>query len=113
MTYVSAHAIRLASIAVLWAAAAGAVEQDASGGRVGEPCAAAPSIGEPRLAWNTFLGGSSNDMGTAIAIDRGGNIFVVGQSDDTWGKPIRAYASSSDVFVAKLTSAGALVWTTF
>jgi VCBS repeat-containing protein len=67
------------------------------------------------LTWNTFLGAGSgtNDYGYGIAVDGSGNIYVDGDSNASWGAPIRAYSSGSDAFVAKLTSAGALSWNTF
>jgi hypothetical protein len=72
------------------------------------------------LQWNTFLGGSSEDFGNAIAVG-GGNVYVGGYSQGTWGggegvvtlNPVRAYAGSFDAFAAKLDSSGALQWNTF
>ena len=40
------------------------------------------------LTWNTFLGGSGNDYGGAIAVDNGSNIYVAGYSDASWGTPL-------------------------
>jgi hypothetical protein len=67
------------------------------------------------LVWNTFLGGSGSDEGTAIAVDEGGSVYVTGNSyGDTWGTPIRPYTAMSDGFVARLnSSSGALIWNTF
>ena len=65
------------------------------------------------LAWNTFLGGSGNDYGKAIAVDNGGNIFVAGYSDAAWGTPLRAYTAGFDAIVAQLADNGTLVWNTF
>jgi hypothetical protein len=39
------------------------------------------------LQWNTFLGSGSYDWGNGIAVDGSGNIYVVGESDATWGHP--------------------------
>jgi hypothetical protein len=64
------------------------------------------------LTWNTFLGGSGADSGSAVAV-YGSNVFVGGYSYATWGSPVRPYLDSSDVFAAKLSSAGALTWNTF
>lgn len=65
------------------------------------------------LVWNTFLGGGGNEEIRGIALDGQGNIFVEGLSDITWGSPVRSYSGGQDVFVAKLDSAGGLLWNTF
>ncbi len=70
---------------------------------------------DPTLVWNTFLGGSGQDNGRAIATDSSGNIYVAGCSSTSWGSPVNAFVSGGDnnVFVAKLSSSGTLVWNTF
>ena len=68
------------------------------------------------LQWNTFLGGSNNDYGHGIAVDAGGNVYVTGDSDGSWGSPVRAHSESQfdkDAFVAKLNNNGSLQWNTF
>ena len=66
------------------------------------------------LSWNTFLGGSADDIGCALALDSSGNIYVVGYCNATWGSPIRPYAGNNyDAFVAKLSPTGSLIWNTF
>lgn len=76
------------------------------------------------LAWNTFLGGGFADSGAAIALDRGGHVYITGESFGTWGDPIRAYSLGTcaqvapfppcpDAFVAKLDASGGLLWNTF
>jgi hypothetical protein len=70
------------------------------------------------LVWNTFLGSSAGDAGYAVAVDESGNVYVAGQSNTTWGSPIRAHSGNSaggvlDVFVAKLSPSGSLIWNTF
>ena len=66
------------------------------------------------LLWNTFLGGDMNDLGYAIGLDVYGNIYVSGQSNMTWGSPVRAFSTTApDAFVAKLNPSGTLVWNTF
>ncbi len=69
---------------------------------------------DPTLTWNTFLGGSGVDWGYAIAIDGSGNLYVAGESSNTWGSPVRPYSGGfSDAFVAKLSGDGSLIWNTF
>jgi hypothetical protein len=68
---------------------------------------------DPVLAWNTFLGGSGYENGYGIAVDASGNIYVTGDSNATWGSPVRAYTGDTDAFAAKLNPSGALVWNTF
>jgi hypothetical protein len=69
---------------------------------------------DPILTWNTFLGGSGDDSGTAIAVDGSGNIYVAGMSTASWGvSPVRAYSGGYDAFVAKLFPTGARIWNTF
>jgi len=56
------------------------------------------------LVWNTFLGGSGNDVGRGIALGPSGNAYVTGYSTANWGSPIRPFNdySASDAFVAKI-----------
>ncbi|MCX6565098.1 MAG: SBBP repeat-containing protein [Candidatus Aminicenantes bacterium] len=65
------------------------------------------------LQWNTFLGGAGDDYGEGIAVDTTGNVYVTGDSQATWGSPIRPYSVQGDAFVAKLNAFGALYWNTF
>ena len=66
------------------------------------------------LVWNTFLGGTQNDRGIAIAVDGEGNVYVGGNSSATWGdSPVNAFAGDIDGFCAKLNSSGVRIWNTF
>ncbi len=66
------------------------------------------------LQWNTFLGSSSGDEVSILALDANGNIYVAGNSGVTWGTPVNAFAGEeTDVFIAKLNSGGVLQWNTF
>ncbi len=64
--------------------------------------------------WHTFMGGSGNDNGNAIAVDPvGGNVYVAGSSDATWGAPVNPHAGIFDAFADKLDSSGVRLWHTF
>ena len=65
------------------------------------------------LQWNTFLGGNNTDEGLGIEVDASGNVYVTGESYNSWGTPVRAYSGGYDSFVAKLGSDGVLQWNTF
>jgi hypothetical protein len=65
------------------------------------------------LVWNTFHGGNASDYGRGIAIDDSKNIYVTGDSGNTWGSPVNGFNGVYDVFVAKLDNDGNLVWNTF
>ena len=71
------------------------------------------------LVWNTFLGGGTTNLVKGIAVDKTGAVLVTGESWSTWGaSPRRAFTApttsgAQDVYVAKLSAAGALVWNTF
>jgi Beta-propeller repeat/Immunoglobulin domain/Abnormal spindle-like microcephaly-assoc'd, ASPM-SPD-2-Hydin len=63
------------------------------------------------MAYSTFLGGSGNDMGKAIAVDASGAAYVAGQTfssnfPTTAGAFQTAYRGSGDAFVAKVSPAG-------
>jgi hypothetical protein len=78
---------------------------------------------DPVLSYATFLGGNSNDVGHAIALDGEGNVFITGEtlSTDFPGvgagsiQPSKLGASNSpDVFVTKMNAAGsAIVYSTY
>ena len=56
------------------------------------------------LTWNTFLGGSGDDLSKGIAVDVAGNFYITGGSSATWGEPIRPLTFNgvrSDAFVVK------------
>jgi hypothetical protein len=63
--------------------------------------------------WHTFMGGSGEDLGTSIAIDGSGNVYVAGYSYATWGTPVNAFAGYHDAFAAKINSSGVRQWHTF
>lgn len=64
--------------------------------------------------WNTFLGPVDDDWGWHIDTDGSGNVYVIGQSDATWGSPVNSHSGGVfATFVAKLDSNGNLLWNTF
>ena len=68
------------------------------------------------LVYSTYLGGSSNDTASGIAVDSSGNAYITGQTQSS-NFPVRsAYqtnkAGSGDAFVVKLSAAGAFIFST-
>ncbi len=64
--------------------------------------------------WHTFLGASDeDDRGYGIDVDSTFNVYVIGESEATWGSPINPFAGDAAAFVAKLNEEGALQWNTF
>ncbi|MGH2544708.1 MAG: SBBP repeat-containing protein, partial [Ardenticatenaceae bacterium] len=70
------------------------------------------------LLYSTYLGGSSNDSGGGIAVDRAGNMVVVGgtsSADFPTANPWQStLGGNSDLFVAKLAAPGdTLIYSTY
>ncbi|PYX19082.1 MAG: hypothetical protein DMG82_26530, partial [Acidobacteria bacterium] len=68
------------------------------------------------MAFGTYLGGSAEDEGLAIAVDGSGNVFIAGESASSNfpGPPAPGFAGGAhDAFVTKLNSSGAVQFTTF
>jgi hypothetical protein len=71
------------------------------------------------LVYSTYIGGSANDYGQAIAVDGSGNAYVTGSTtstnyDVTPGAFQRTNGGGGDVFVTKLNATGtALVYSTY
>ncbi len=75
---------------------------------------------DPTLSYSTYLGGSTDDAGTAIAVDANGNIYVVGFTEDAdFPVTTGAFQTTNTAdnlvgYVAKLNAAGsALVYATY
>ena len=73
---------------------------------------------DPNLAWSTYLGGSSDEAVTGIAIDASGAAYVTGSTTSTNFPTLGAAADTIlggpyDAFVAKLTNSGELAWSTY
>lgn len=65
------------------------------------------------ILWNTFMGSEQQDYGEGIAVDDNGDVYIAGDSQDTWGSPISDWGGWDDVFAAKLNNSGVLQWNTF
>jgi uncharacterized protein (AIM24 family) len=62
--------------------------------------------------WSRRFGGGLVDVGSGVAVDSGGNVYVTGTFEGTadFGGGGLTSAGGKDVFVAKYTSAGSFVW---
>lgn len=82
------------------------------------------------LVWVTYLGGTSNDCATSIAVDSTGNAYVTGYTDSTdfpilptktsvaqgtfgGGGGNNSFHMLGDAFVAKFDPSGKLLWSTY
>ena len=69
---------------------------------------------DPNLSWSTYVGGSGEDWGTGVAVDGAGNALVTGWTTSTdFSGANNSYHGDYDVFVAKISSSGTLLWATY
>jgi hypothetical protein len=76
-----------------------------------------PLVIDPVLSYSTFLGGSQQDLGTAIAVDGAGNTYIAGQTgspDFPITNSIQPFNGGLMVFISKLNPAGnTLLYSTY
>ncbi len=68
------------------------------------------------LVYSTYLGGNLLDMGSGIAVDASGSAYVVGDTGSSNFPTLNPYQTDQplqDVFVTKLTTTGALDYSTY
>ena len=68
------------------------------------------------LAWSSYLGGSSDDLGQVIAIDASGNAWVTGWTKSSgWvsGGFDTVRGGTQDAFVVKINANGTLAWSSY
>jgi len=72
---------------------------------------------DPVLIFSTYLGGSQPDFGTALTLDSAGNAFVTGRTMSTNFPTLGGFSNANrggtDVFVAKLSPSGQLLYSTY
>ena len=92
-----------------------ALQGTAAGGRDAFVTKLSASGGE--IVFSTYFGGSGSEAGRAVALDSQGNIYITGETDSFRFPTRNAYqagpAGLQDAFIVKLTSAGALLYSTY
>jgi PKD domain/Beta-propeller repeat len=94
------------------------LDKDRVGFRVAAYDAGKPLVIDPVLSYSTYLGGSNDDFGWAIAVDSAGNAYVTGGTHSPDFPTANALqptlGETSDAIVVKINSAGsAFVYSTY
>ena len=91
--------------------------------KLGEYDRTRPLVIDPVLSWSGYIGGTSADTGTSVAVDSQGNAYITGQTQSLTGFPTTngfqtshggSPAVYTDAFVTKLNAAGnAILYSTY
>ena len=72
------------------------------------------------VSWSTYYGGESNDLSSALKTDKNGNVYIGGRTNSVGGiatagayKNIHTSNAEYDVFLAKFSATGSLIWATY
>lgn len=76
----------------------GTPRQPYTGGR---DCMVAKLSFYGHLLWHTFMGSATDDEYPVVAVNSNGAVYVAGQSDATWGNPVRPYSGQDDGFLIR------------
>jgi len=73
---------------------------------------------DPTLVWATYYGGNDVEYGNGITTDGSGNVIITGETYSNTGIASSgayqtSYADSSDAFIAKFSSKGQMLWSTY
>lgn len=69
---------------------------------------------DPTLVYSTYIGGTGNDYGIAIAVDVSGNTYIGGVTTSTDFPTMSPFQTAGEDFVTKLNSSGtALIYSTY
>ena len=95
----------------------GALDQSYNGGSYDIYVAKLSATGNS-LVYATFIGGSGNEVGNAVAVDNSGNVYIAGQSTSADLPTVGAYQGTlrgtGDAVLIKLNSSGnALLYSTY
>jgi hypothetical protein len=92
-------------------------------GTIIEPCStyydaylAQLNVSDGEDVWFTCIGvkdGGHEDVGRDVDVGQNGHIYLVGESDGSWGSPVQPYAGDSDAWVAEYNSSGEFISNTF
>jgi hypothetical protein len=70
--------------------------------------------GTSTLVYSSYLGGTGDDEGQAIAVDSNGNVYIAGESSSTDFPGLPAFKGGAhDAFVVKLDASGTRQYSTF